>query len=246
VWDDNGPPANYEGLSFKLQKRFSTGLSFLSTYTWAHNLDVFGTDRSGVYGGPQNLLYQRADHASSDADVRHAFVLSSIYELPFGRGKRLLAHGPASYILGNWQWSNLISLYSGQPVNVLLGFDNASTGYATAQRPNLVQGAPLTPANQTRVSWINPGAFVRPAPFQFGNAGRNLIRAPATHNWDISMVKNFPFRESKNVQFRAEFFNAFNFVNFGAPVANLSSKDFGTILSARPARIIQFGLKLSF
>jgi Carboxypeptidase regulatory-like domain len=244
TWDDNGPPSNYNGLSVKLQKRFSAGLSFLSSYTWGHNLDIYSTERGGTSGGPQDPLYWRADYASSTADVKHAFLLSGVYELPFGKGKAHLTSGPLSYIFGNWEWSNILGLYGGQPVAVTLGFDNASLGAAGGQRPDLV-GDPIL-SDPTRLRWFNTAAFARPEQFKFGNAGRNLFRGPSLKNFDTALMKNFILHEQKTLQFRAEAFNALNLVNFGQPVSNFSSQDFGVILSARASRSIQLSLKLSF
>jgi len=244
TWDDNGPPSNYNGLSIKLQKRFSAGLSFLTSYTWSHNLDIYSTERGGTSGGPQDPRNWRPDHATSTADVKNAFLFSGVYELPFGRGKRYLQKGPASFVLGNWEWSSILGLYGGQPVAVVLGFDNASTGRATSQRPDLVGNPNLS--NPTRLRWFNTSAFARPQPLQFGNAGRNLFRGPDLKNFDTAVMKNFALAEKKNLQFRTEFFNAFNLVNFGTPNPTFSSQDFGVILSARASRSIQFSLKLSF
>lgn len=240
----NGAPSNYNGLSLRLQKRFSNGLSVLSSYTWSHNLDVFSTERNGGDGGVQNPLNWRADYATSLADVTHAFQFSDVYELPFGRGKRWLNSGPASYVLGNWQWSNILALYGGQPVNVILGFDNANIGIGSPQRPNLV-GNPV-PTDQTSEVWINKSAFATPAPFTFGNSGRDIVRGPGLTNWDMGLAKNFPITEAKRLQFRCDLFNTFNFVNFGQPNTTLSSASFGVITSARPARDIQLSLKLTF
>lgn len=242
--ETTGPPSSYNGLSVKLQKRFSSGLSFLSTYTWAHTLDVFSTERSGAQGGPQDPQNWRPDHASSLADVKHAFLLSSVYQLPFGRNKRYLQNGLASRILGNWEWSNILGLYSGQPMNFTLGFDNASLGRAGGQRPDVI-GDPIL-SNPTRLRYFNTAAFAAPQQFRFGNAGRNLIRGPGLNNYDTALVKDIPFLERKNLQFRAEFFNAFNLVNFGSPDAVFNSQTFGVITTARPSRSIQFSLKLSF
>ncbi len=244
TWDDNGPPSNYNGLSFKLQKRYSSGLSWLSSYTWSHNLDVFSTERGGTNGGVQDPRYWRADHATSTADVKHAFLASGVYELPFGRNKKYLSSGIGSRILGNWQWSSILGAYGGQPVNVVLGVDQASTGRANSQRPNLV-GDPIS-GDPTRLRWFNTGAFANPAQFTFGNAGRNLFRGPKLINFDTAVVKNIPFLESRNLQFRAEFFNMMNKTNFGLPVSTMTSQDFGVILSARSSRSIQFSLKLNY
>jgi hypothetical protein len=117
-------------------------------------------------------------------------------------------------------------------------------GSAGGQRPDLV-GDPVL-SDPTRLRWFNTSAFARPAQLKFGNAGRNLFRGPDLTNYDTALMKNFVLREQTTLQFRAEFFNAFNLVNFGQPNANFSSQDFGVILSARASRSIQFSLKLSF
>lgn len=137
-----------------------------------------------------------------------------------------------------------MGLYGGQPINVTLGYDNASLGRAGGQRPN-VTGNP-TSSSPTRLRWFNTGAFVRPAPFTFGNAGRNILRGPGTTNYDTSLMKNFPIGERRKLQFRAEFFNAFNLVNFNNPNTTFTSTDFGVILGAKASRSIQFSLKLMY
>ncbi|HWB96099.1 MAG TPA: hypothetical protein VG672_05340, partial [Bryobacteraceae bacterium] len=241
-YDQNTAPAHYNGLSMKVQKRFANGLSFLSSYTWSHTLDIWSTEREAA--GPQDPLNWRADYATSTSDVTHAFLFSNVYELPAGRGKRFLHRGLLSYVLGNWQWSNIIGLYGGQPIDIQLGVDNASKGRPGGQRPNLA-GNPF-PEHQTRLNWINKAAFLTPAPLQYGNLGRNIMRGPGLKNWDMALSKNIRWRERTTVQLRADFFNTFNFVNFGNPDTTLSSTNFGVITSARSPRSIQFGLKISF
>lgn len=240
-WDDNGPAANYNGLSIKLQKRFSGGHSFLISDTWSHSLDIWSTERGG--SGVQDPNYWRADYASSTSDIRNSFLLSNVFELPFGKGRRHLQTGIGNVILGGWQWSNIFSVYSGRPVNVTLGFDNANNG-GSSQRPNL-KGNPV-PENQTRESWIRKDAFAAPAVFTFGNAGRNILRGPSSTNLDVSLIRTIPLGERQSLQFRGEFFNILNIVNFGLPDSNFSSNNFGVITSAGSARSIQFALKLSF
>jgi hypothetical protein len=244
TWDDNGAPSSYNGLSLRLQKRFSGGLSFLSSYTWSHNLDVWSTERNGNNGGPQDPRNWRADHATSSADITNVFLLSSVYELPFGKGKAHLTSGIGRVVLGNWEWSSILSLYGGQPINPRLGYDNASLGASGGQRPNLI-GDPVA-ADPTRLHWFNTAAFAAPAQFTFGNAGRNILRGPGQTNYDTSIMKNFPVGERRNVQFRTEFFNAFNLVNFDNPNTTFNSSSFGVITSAKASRSIQFSLKLMF
>src|SRR6185312_3145523 len=139
--------------------------------------------------------------------------------------------GVASYLLGNWEWSNIVGLYGGQPINVLLGFDNASLGRSGGQRPNLI-GNPVM-QNPTRLEWFNTGAFAQPAQYAFGNAGRNILRGPGIVNYDTALQKNFPIKETLRLQFRAEFFNAPNVVNFNNPNTTFNSPSFGMITGAR-------------
>ncbi|MDQ6706100.1 MAG: hypothetical protein M3Z85_09045, partial [Acidobacteriota bacterium] len=231
-------------LSLKIQKRYASGLSLLTSYTWSHTLDVWSTERNGNNGGPQDPLNWRPDYATSSASLTHAFLLSSVYELPFGHGKKYWNSGFASRVLGNWEWSGILGLYSGQPINVTLGFDNAGLGRAGGQRPNLI-GDPFS-GQQTRLRWFNTAAFIAPSQFKFGNFGRNVLRGPALTNFDTSLIKNFPIRERRYLQFRAEFFNAANLVNFNNPNTTFNSNNFGIITSAKASRSIQLSLKLNY
>src|SRR5579862_4311892 len=181
-WDDNTAPANYNGLTLKLQKRFSHGLTFLTNYTWSHALDVFSSDRGGVSNGTQDPNNWRNDYATSNGSIKQAFLFSDVWELPFGHNKAWVNSGPAAQILGGWEWSNIVGLYGGQPISVLLGYDNANVGNV-AQRPNLVGNPTLS--NPTPQEWFNTAAYAAPTPFTYGNAGRNISRGPAIHNWDI-------------------------------------------------------------
>jgi hypothetical protein len=147
-------------------------------------------------------------------------------------------------LAGNWEWSNILSLYSGQPVNVVFGFYNASTGTAGGQWPNLV-GNPYI-SNQTRLRRFNTAAFAAPAPLTFGNAGRNILRGPALRNYDTAVRKNSVISEHRRLRFRTEFFNAFNVVNFNNPNGTFNSPNFRIITAAKPSRSIPFSLKLLF
>jgi hypothetical protein len=171
------------------------------------------------------------------------FYSATFGELPFGHKKAWANNGPAAQILGGWEWSNILGFYGGQPISVLLGYDNANVGNV-AQRPNLVGNPTLS--NPTPQEWFNTAAFAAPAPFTYGTAGRNISRGPGIRNWDIALARNFAITERIRLQFRAEAFNTPNFVNFGLPVASYSASNFGQVLSAAASREIQFSLKLAF
>jgi hypothetical protein len=140
-------------------------------------------------------------------------------------------------------------LQSGTPINVLTGADNALSGNPN-QRPNVI-GNPVLPGGRFTAAeiaeWFNPAAFAVPAAGTYGNAGRNALLGPGAKVTNLALIKNFgvPFREGMRLQFRSEFFNLFNTVNFSNPNATLGAS-MGRITSTSGARVIQFALKLLF
>jgi hypothetical protein len=232
-WDDNSAPANYNGLTLKLQKRFSHGLTFLTDYTWSHALDVSSSDRGGVPNGTQDPNNWRNDYVTSNGSIKQAFQFSDVWELPFGHNKERVNCGPAAQILVGWEWSNIVSFYGGPPISVLLGYDNANVGNI-AQRPNLVGNPTLS--NRLPSSGSTPRPMQRRLRSHMENAGRNISRGPAIRNWDIGLARNFAITEHIRLQFRAEAFNMPNFVNFANLVASDSASNFGQVLSAAASR----------
>lgn len=240
---------SYNALQVKAERRFSKGLQYLISYTWSKTMDN-GTD--GWYiGNPQNAYDLRSEHGVSNSDRTHMLRISGIYELPFGKGKRWLREGAASYILGNWQFNTINSFLSGTPIVFSVSGDVANIGNSvkTYMRPNVV-GDPHS-SNPTQQQWFNTAAFAVPAPFTFGNAGRGLVRGPGFFNSDMSLFKNFPFKERVNAQLRLEVFNVFNIQNLGNPNGNASTgnTNFGRITSLCSGcspRDIQFAFKLNF
>ncbi len=245
----------YHSAQVKLEKRFNNGLQFLGSYTWSHYIDV-------AAGGPGGTNVQseyniRADRASGLYDFRHIFTGSYFYQLPFGRGKRFLSNagGIVNGFAGGWEITGVTRYNSGPPINVGLTIDNANVG-GGAQRPNRILGQPArvsVPGDPTQ-GWLNPAAFQLPAPFTFGNLGRDTERGPGFGNWDLGFFKNFPLHgEHTSLQFRSEFFNLFNHTNLGGPSASFCepiatcNSNFGRIFStANNSREIQFALKLLF
>jgi hypothetical protein len=195
-------------------------------------------------------------------DFTQLFSFSYVYQLPFGRGK----HFGSSWgrgvdaVLGGWQMSGIASAQSGSPFSAAISFDNANTG-DYYERAELV-GNPL-PAGfvQNRFHWDNPAAFAIPAPYTYGNSGKDILRGPAHADFDFALMKDFKFTESKYLEFRAEAFNLTNHVNFANPGGNagpgyanfagesdtyVDQPTFMEIFAAGPARVLQFGLKLVF
>ena len=206
-------------------------------------------------GGPQNIRDLAAEKGLAAQDVRHRFVMSYVYELPFGRGKHFgsEATGVVGQLIGGWQVNGITTFQTGQPFTALMGFDNANVGDGV-DRPNQV-GDPTLPRGQRTVThWFNTAAFVA-APFgTFGNAARNNIIGPGLNNFDFSALKSFVLSEQKRLEFRTEIFDIFNHTNFslfsqaaGSYVGNvINTGSFGQLSNARDPRVIQFGLKFLF
>jgi hypothetical protein len=183
-------------------------------------------------------------------DVPQSLVLSFIAELPFGKGKAIGSSWGrvANAVAGGWEVSGVASFKSGLPLGIYATTNNTNS-FGGGQRPNIVADPGAVPSGTDRVvEWFNTAAFAQPAPFTFGNAPRFLSnpRGPGLQNFDIGIVKNFQPWERGRIQFRAEFFNAFNRANFYLPDTGFGDPAFGSVTQALPARDIQFGLKIMF
>lgn len=245
-FDENVGNSSYNALQAKLQKTLSYGLSFLASYTWSKSLDIQSEGQSGTIESIYNL---RQDWGPSDFNRAHMFVLSAIYQLPFGTGKTYLNNGNAFVrtLLGNWNVATIITLNSGQPYDILAGGDVANVG-GGSQRAEVV-GNPNAGFNQSIQEWFNTAAFSLPTAYTFGNEGRNNLTGPPFKNVDFSAYKDFLFTENIRLQFRSEFFDVFNHPSFATPDNTVTDANFGAITAtANPNanREIQFALKLIF
>jgi hypothetical protein len=236
--------SNYNSMIFQLERRFHNGLSFLGSYTWSHSLDYGGGTADGDTG-PQNPYNLRGEYGSSDFDVRQRLSVSYIYELPFGRGKAYFNQpGVARAVLGGWQLSGVSSIQSGLPFTPILSYDPTNTG--TTARPNVIAGAAFYPANQGPSDWYNSSAFVVPAAYTFGNAGRDILVGPLTWNNDIGLQRTASFKERFTLQFTAQAFNLFNTPQFGLPNNKIGVSTTGVITTVvTPERQLQLGLHLA-
>jgi hypothetical protein len=165
--------------------------------------------------------------------------------LPFGRGKALVYQpGIARAILGGWQVSGVSAYQTGLPFTPILSFDPTNTG--TTARPNVVPGVAFYPS-PSRTSWFNSAAFVAPAAYTYGNAGRNILRGPNTFNTDVGLLRSATFKEKYNLQFSAQAFNVFNTPQFGLPNNTIGVSTTGVITTVvTPERQLQLGLHLQF
>ena len=229
----------YHSLQVKIEKRLSTRLTVLGSFVWSKSIDDANSPIVGLYDsvGAQDERNLHLERALSFFNVGRRIAASAVYNLPSGRFLRP--------VLANWQLSAVVTLQDGTPLEPLYySTDTANSG--TPNRPNIVPGQSITlPRSQRRIEeFFNTAAFSDPAPFTFGNAGRNDIPGPGNNVFDAALQRRFPIRERSAVVFRTEYFNVFNHPNWGIP---LSYKDFGPlfgeIVSTGDPRRGQFALR---
>ncbi|MDP2996768.1 MAG: TonB-dependent receptor [Bryobacterales bacterium] len=245
--------SNYHALQLKVEKRMSRGLSLLASYLWSKTISDArgGADAGGTAAGAvQDKNNFQAEKSLADEHFPHRFVMSSNYDLPWGRGRALLGSMPkwADLLIGQWAVGGILTLNSGRRLNIGVQGDPPNVGGGAAPRPDVVPGQnPILPGDQRSLArWFNTDAFVRQASFTFGNASRNPAQAPGLRNLDLAIYKVFALGERRSLQLRGEFFNASNTPFFSAPGNSLGLAQFGLINGAADARIIQFGLKFNF
>ncbi len=247
AWEPRGV-SSYNALQLSAEKRMSGGLSFLAAYTYSKSLDEGAGGNSSSGDGRINIQNPRnlaADYGLSNFDYAHRFTLSTLYELPFGHGRRYLANAGRllDWMAGGWQLSSIVTLQSGAPFSVSLANPTANTG--TFTRPNRVCNGNLSASQQTIHHFYDTSCFVDPALYTFGNAGRNILFGPGMATWDLGADKDFSLTERFGLQLRGEFFNALNHPNFGLPNGSIGSPAAGTITSViTNAREIQAAVRL--
>ncbi len=234
--------SNYNALWITATKHFSRGFEFLTSYTYSKSLD-YNSLSTGETLIIQNAYNPRGDYGPSEFDVRHRFVLSGFYELPF-IGNRLMS---------GWQLGIVTQAQSGNPINPTLAI-GPGPGISLTVRPDAT--GPVSTTGDPAQWFANKAVFVSPCvagACHPGKLGRDAIIGPDFLNTDFSVTKNTKITEKLNLQFRSEMFDVFNHPNFGNPVLTTTSGSFGKIQSTRfptgdfgSSRQIQFALKLLF
>jgi hypothetical protein len=249
----------YHALQFKIEKRFSSGASFLVSYTFGKLISDVPWAASGIgpnngSGSFQDWYNLRAERSLSAQDVAQSLTVSYNYQLPVGKGKLLGSNwrGPAQWLLGNWELNGIIKANSGTPLALTTSVNNTSS-FGGGSRPNTNGKSAAFSGSRPKAEqiqeWFDTSTFSTPPSFTFGNVARILsdVRAPGVINFDTSLFKNVLFRERLNLQFRAEFFNVLNHANFAPPNTSLGGRTFGQISStALLPRVGQLALKLTF
>jgi hypothetical protein len=238
--------AEFNGLSLRLEKRYSAGLFFLANYQLSENRD----NGSGEVEANDTAFRTNpdADEGLSRYHQRHRTAFSFGYELPFGEGRRWLnGSGPVAYALGGWQVQGVVRVGSGFPFT-LSGTNVCQCGSFVPQRVNYApgredDGGVLDEPTVTR--WYDRAAYVLPASGFQGTVGRNTLIGPGSKQVDFSVSKRFPIGAAR-LEFRGEIFNLFNHTNFGQPDGNISNVAAGVISSADDARNMQFGIRLAW
>ncbi|MEA2543378.1 MAG: hypothetical protein QOH35_4744 [Acidobacteriaceae bacterium] len=257
--------ATYHAMQAVLQKRISNGLEGQVAYTWSHCM----TNNSGYYGSwgsatqatpgspyYQNLYDPHADYASCYFDSKNILAAYATYDLPIGKGKAIgnNMNSVVNSVVGGWQVSSIISLHSGFPLAVYEATDTSNTN-GRGPRPNCsptqMQIFGRQPATSTGAfqgfQYMSAAGYSTPANNTFGNCPLQGPQVgPGYTDTDIGLLKNFHFTESKYLQFRGDFLNAFNNVQLGHPNTNFPSATFGLINTSQPARNIQFALKFYY
>jgi len=242
---ENSLNSSYNALTAKVEKRFSRGLTFLSSFTWSKNIDQGNEDLvDGTQGSatPYNLSIERG---LSTLHREFTYVVSGVYELPFGKGRQHLTSGPASWIVGGWQVGGLLSLLSGMPVAHTINVNNQNLGGTV--RGDWVRNPNLPSDQRTIDRWFDTNFVVPSAPGVMSNAGRNLIIGPGRTNLDVMVGRDFRMPvEGHRLQFRFESFNFTNTPNFGPPNGGVGTPNAGRIIQAEDPRRIQLALKYIF
>jgi len=240
---------SYNALDFNYTHRVSQGLTLLASYTFSKFLDNVGgpttwANTSANFGENIRNVYNLAAEKSVDPnDITHAFVLSYVYELPVGKGKKVGGgmNSVLNAVVGGWQTSGIATFKGGFPLRINVGNLNE---FGIGQNVNVVGDYHVS--NQTRFQWFNPAAFSQAPKWSLGDAPRYFsdLRAPGYNNWDMSIQKYFPIHEDVRLQFRLDMFNAFNHVNFYKPDTNFGSGTIGSLNAAWGPRQMQAALKL--
>ncbi len=260
------PYKNFTNFYVKLEHR-GRDLASTVVYTWANSKDdksaAAGVGATGAgFQGFMDNHRPELDYGPSDFNVDQRFVASYVYQLPFGRGKKIASgvNRAADLIIGGWETTGIATFQAGFPYSITAS-DIQGVNNSPFVRANKVQGCNLHSNLTQKLQRINPDCFTQPALGVYGDTKRNFLRQPGINNWDMGMAKNFRIAEHVNFKFAGDFFNAWNHHQYaigtgaligsgaggGSAIDNgVSDTNFGLITNVSAARIIQLSGKLSF
>jgi hypothetical protein len=264
-WTASDGKINYHGLQTSVRRRRANGLEFLASYTFSRSL----TDNGGFYGagwghqadnglagiggdGNLDIRNKSLDYGPAWFSAAHTGALSGSYELPIGKGRTVGGSwsGVKQALLGGWNVSSILTVRSGLPVTAVTGWGNISlqsSNFVTQERADRVPGADTVASNPSWDGWLNRAAYRLPTLGEFGDSGVGSARGPGFYNVDFGVDKDFDLGGSRMLTLRIEAFNLLNHANKGLPVRDITSDQFGQILTtANAARVLEFAAKLKF
>jgi Carboxypeptidase regulatory-like domain/TonB dependent receptor len=253
ILDPNIGASKYNGVNVGLQKRYSHGLQLQANYTYSKFEDNAESyiELAGYPGDNTFTDYYnpKSRWGLSGNDIRHRLIVSGVYELPFGHGKRF-APGSAilEQVIGGWSFGTIAELHTGTPLTPLDAVNNTGS-FSDGVRPNLIGDPVLSAGQRSSGQWFNRAAFQQNPAYTFGDAPRTFGTGPGTAQVDASLLKNFRLRETTNLQFRAEALNVLNHGNWANPNTLFGNPLFGKVTglqSGNQSRIIQVALHLTF
>jgi hypothetical protein len=253
----NSAQSNYHSGYIRGERRFSQGLSFLSSFTYSKAITNAPQFRNagGATGSenspPQNSYNLSAERGLAAFNAKFRWVNSAVFALPFGAGRQWLRQGIVSQVLGGWQVAGIVSLQTGFPFTINISGDSAGIGGGSGGiliRGNPVPGqsAELPADRRSTAEWFNTAAFVAPPAYTFGLLGRNTVVGPGIFNIDTTLSRHIRIRERFGLEIRAEAFNLFNTSNYSQIGRIINASDYGQVDSQLPPRQLQFGAKVTF
>ena len=239
----------YHSLQAKLEHRWKNGLVISAGYTFSKLLDdvdeVADSNSRAHHQGVQNVYDLRSEWGIGGYDIPQRFVANYVYTLPFGRGQKWGNDTPVVRdIISGWEFSGITEFQTGQPLAITQ--PNNTHGYTEVQRPNVI-ASPVLSSGQTLAHWFNTAAFVEAPDFTLGDSPRFPLHGPGLNNWDLALQRNFMIGERVKLQFRGEFYNAWNHAQFSNPNGSITSASFGAIGGTSEAgRVTELVLRIYF
>jgi hypothetical protein len=254
---ENTGRSSYNAQYVVARQRLANGLSFLANYTYAHSSSDSPSFRSPAMEPevPQDSFNLENEWGPAGCDIRHRFVASVIYQLPYGATGKAARSGwakAARLLFGGWQIAGIVQAQSGFPFTISVFGDTANAGSLLNVHPvraNVVPGvSPYLPrSDRSADRWFNTAAFTTPPAFTFGNAGRNSVYGPGLKKVDVALQRTFALQSGRALEFRTEVFNLFNWTNYGTPERFVNTPQFGSItMAATSSRQVQFVGRLRF
>jgi hypothetical protein len=246
LYSNNNGNLSYEALILKYQHQFSHGLTLLANYTFSKTLSDSWETATGTVS--QIAGCRACDKGPVSYNVPHRMVISTVYELPFGRGRAFGSHLPraADLLLGGWNLNGILTFSTGNAFSVTAPNRTGSPN-SLVRANRFCDGADSDLSGNLRTNggvYFDTSCFAQPASGFFGTSGRGVLYGPGNDNWDSAISKTFSIMESMRLEFRGEFFNTWNHTQFSNPVANSADTNFGLVNSAGAPRLMQGALKL--